>query len=74
MSALLYLVTFALGLILGAGAMLIYFQYTMYRQAGEMQEQFEQIQELQQDEMSIDPQAGESDNLSQASNGNEDEE
>jgi len=74
MSALLYLVTFALGLILGAGAMLIYFQYTMYRQAGKMQEQFEQIQELQQDEMSIDPQAGESDNLSQASNGNEDEE
>lgn len=74
MSALLYLVTFALGLILGAGAMLIYFQYTMYRQAGKMQEQFEQIQELQQDEMSIDPEAGESDNLSQASNGNEDEE
>jgi len=73
MSALLYLVTFALGLILGAGAMLIYFQYTMYRQAGKMQEQFEQIQELQQDEMSIDPQAGESDQL-EASNGNEDEE
>ena len=74
MSALLYLVTFALGLILGAGAMLIYFQYSVYRQAGKMQEQFEQIQELQQGEMSIDPQAGESDNLSQASNGNEDEE
>ena len=74
MSALLYFATFVVGFILGAGAMLLYFQYSVYRQAGKMQEQFEQIQELQQDEMSIDPQAGESDNLSQASNGNEDEE
>ena len=54
MSAILYLATFAVGFILGAGAMLIYFQYSIYRQAGNMQEQFEQIQELHEHESGFD--------------------
>lgn len=50
MSAVLYLASFAVGFLLGAGAMLVYFQYSIYRQAGNIQEQFQQIQEIQEQE------------------------
>lgn len=53
MSALAYLITFAVGFAIGAGAMLIYFQYSIYSQAGEMQEQFKKIQEMQEQEMDL---------------------
>lgn len=58
MSALLYFASFAVGFVLGAGAMLLYFQYSIYSQAGQMQEQFQKIQEMHEQEM--DPEAGES--------------
>ena len=54
MSAILYIGTFLAGFMLGAGAMLLYFQYSIYRQAGNMQEQFKQIQELHEQESGLE--------------------
>ncbi len=48
MSSLIYIGLFAVGFILGAGAMLLYFQYSIYSQASDIQEQFEKISELQE--------------------------
>lgn len=53
MTSLVYAGLFIFGFVLGAGAMLLYFQYSIYSQASDIQEQFEKISELQ-DQESID--------------------
>jgi Flp pilus assembly protein TadB len=47
MSALTHLVVFAVGFIMGAGAMLLYFQFSMYRQIGQFEEQMEGLMDME---------------------------
>lgn len=46
MAVIEYSIVFALGFILGAGAMLLYFQYSMYRQVGQFEDQMQKLMDM----------------------------
>lgn len=47
MAVIEYSIVFALGFILGAGAMLLYFQYSMYRQVGQFEDQMQKLMDME---------------------------
>lgn len=46
MAFLEYGIVFALGFLIGAGAMLLYFQFSMYRQVGQFEDQMQQLMDM----------------------------
>ena len=49
MSLLTHALAFLGGLVIGAGALYLYIQYTMYSQIGKVEEQMDALRELQQE-------------------------